>query len=85
MSTGAKRSYFVDRDWERDHGAAAGCSYADGEFPKHGSLIHRQGTLNGIATAKVGRIHVAGGYTMSTGRKSPYSSAGPARGGPRPS
>ena len=46
------------------------------------SLIHRHGTLNGIATAKDDGVHVAGGYIISNGRKSPYSSAGPARRGP---
>ncbi|WP_194470335.1 hypothetical protein [Bradyrhizobium sp. CCBAU 51753] len=83
MHTGAKRSYFVDAAWEADHGASAGCTYANGVFEKHGSLIHRRGTLNGIATEKVRRIHVAGSYILSNGRKAPYSSAGPARGGPR--
>lgn len=83
VRTGAKRSCFVDPEWERTHGASGGCRYSDGEFDKRGSLIHRNGTLNGIATAAVGRIHVNGGYILSNGRKSPYSSAGPARGGPR--
>lgn len=83
VRTGAKRSYFVDPVWEQTHGASAALHRNDGEFDKHGSLVHRHGTLNGIATAKLGRIHVAGGYTLSTGRKSPYSSAGPARGGSR--
>jgi|GEM_PF-747563 len=81
--TGAKRSYFVDPDWERTRGAYASCSYVDGEFDHHGSLVHRNGTLNGIATGMVGSVHVAGSYIISNGRKSPYSSAGPARGGPR--
>ena len=59
------------------------CTYIDGEFDKRGSLIHRYGTLNGIATADVSSVHVAGGYILANGRKSPYSSAGPARGGSR--
>ena len=77
VRTGAKRSYFVDHNWELNHSANAGCKYADGEFDKAGSLIHRFGTLNGIATAKDPGVHVAGGYIIANGRKSPYSSAGP--------
>lgn len=83
VRTGARRSYFVDRNWELNRSAVAAGEYGDGEFDKTGSLIHRDGTLNGIATAKVARVHVAGGYVIANGRKSPYSSAGPARGGPR--
>ena len=83
VRSGARRSYFVDAEWERTRSAEARCKYADGEFDKAGSLIHRHGTLNGIATASVPSVHVAGGYILSNGRKSPYSSAGPARGGPR--
>ena len=82
VRTGAKRSYFVDPNWERTHSAEASCTYADGEFDKTGSLVRRYGTLNGIATAKDASVHVAGGYIIANGRKSPYSSAGPARGGP---
>ena len=52
VRTGAKRSYFVDPKWERTRSAEARCKYANGEFDKAGSLIHRYGTLNGIATAK---------------------------------
>ena len=65
-----------------DHSAAASCTYADGEFDRSGSLIHRDGTLNGIATDLLPSVHVAGGFIIANGRKSPYSSAGPARGGP---
>ena len=83
VRSGARRSYFVDAEWERTRSAEARCKYADGEFDKAGSLIHRHGTLNGIATASVPSVHVAGGYILSNGRKSPYASAGPARGGPR--
>jgi hypothetical protein len=83
VRTGAKRSYFVDHNWELNRSAIAGCEYRDGEFDKARSLIHRVGTLNGIATAKDASVHVAGGYVIANGRKSPYSSAGPARGGPR--
>jgi hypothetical protein len=82
VRTGAKRSYFVDHRWETSRSADASCKYTDGEFDKTGSLIHRGGTLNGIATAKDARVHVAGGYIRTNGRKSPYSSAGPARDGP---
>ena len=82
VRTGAKRSYFVDHIWELTRSAAASCNYTDGEFDKTGSLIHRDGTLNGIATAKDASVHVAGGYILANGRKSPYSSAGPARSGP---
>jgi hypothetical protein len=82
--TEAKRSYFVDPRWERRRGAAAGCTRVNGEFDKTGSLIHRHGTLNGIATAQDASVHVAGGFMLFDGRKSPYASAGPARGGPLP-
>jgi hypothetical protein len=80
----AKRSYFVDPSWERTRSAAADCRYADGEFDNRGSLIKRTGTLNGIATANVRGVHVAGGFmlAMGDGRKSRYASAGPARGNP---
>jgi hypothetical protein len=44
-------------------------------------LIHRYGTLNGIATAVDTSVHVAGGDVILGGRKAAYSSAGPARGG----
>ena len=83
MRTGARRSHFVDPKWEQTRSAKASCTYVDGEFDKTGSLIHRYGTLNGIATADVSSVHVAGGYILANGRKSPYSSAGPARGGSR--
>lgn len=85
MRTGAKRSYFVDAGWEAGRAAEAGCMYAGGEFDKSGSLVSRLGTLNGIATDSVAGVHVAGGYILSAPkRKSPYSSAGPARPGPYP-
>lgn len=80
---GAKRSQFVDSDWEQTRSAQAGGSPIDREFDQTGSLIHRFGTLNGIATGKKHRIHVAGGFVLASGRKAPYSSAGPPRGGPR--
>ena len=80
VRTGAKRSYFVDHNWEMTRSAQASCMYAGGEFDATGSLIRRDGTLNGIATANASRVHVAGGYILSNRRKSPYSSAGPARG-----
>ena len=81
--TGAKRSYFVDPNWEQTRSAEASCKYVDGEFDKTGSLVRRDGTLNGIATAKKLRVHVAGGYILADARKSSYSSEGPARHGPR--
>ena len=84
VRTGAKLSRFVDPEWERTRSASAGCTRVDGEFDKGGSLISRFGTLNGIATAKDAGVHVAGGYVILDGRKSPYSSAGPARPGPLP-
>ena len=68
--TGAKRSHFVDPDWEQTRSAAASCTRVNGEFDKSGSLIHRLGTLNGIATAKDADVHVAGGYIILDGRKS---------------
>jgi hypothetical protein len=83
VRTGAKRSYFVDPNWEQTRAAEASCTRTDGEFDKTGSLIHRDGTLNGIATAKKLRVHVAGGYILADERKSSYSSEGPARHGPR--
>jgi hypothetical protein len=82
IHTGAKRSYFVDPEWERTRSASAGCTRVNGEFDKSGSLVRRFSTLNGIATAKDSSVHVAGGYVLLDGRKSPYSSAGPARRGP---
>ena len=83
VRTGAKLSHFVDHNWELNHSAAAGCKYRDGEFDEAGSLIHRDGTLNGIATEQDASVHIAGGFIISNGRKSSYSSAGPARYGPR--
>ncbi|MBR0739363.1 hypothetical protein JQ581_20735 [Bradyrhizobium liaoningense] len=83
MSTGAKRSYFVDAGWEAGGAAGAGCTYAGGEFDRSGSLVSRLGTLNGIGTDSVAGVHVPGGYILSAPkRKSPYSSAGRARTGP---
>jgi hypothetical protein len=83
VRNGAKHSYFVDPNWEQTRSAFADCTRVNGEFDKSGSLVHRHGTLNGIATAKKRRVHVAGGYVLADGRKSTYSSAGPARHGPR--
>ena len=80
VATGARLSYFVDAKWELTRSAEAGCTYVDGEFDNSGSLVWRHGTLNGIATAENPSVHVAGGYILSNGRKSTYSSAGPARG-----
>ncbi|MDP1581869.1 MAG: hypothetical protein Q8M18_00390 [Bradyrhizobium sp.] len=80
VRTGARRSYFVDPKWERSRSAEASGKYINGEFDNSGSLIHRDRTLNGIATGDVPSVHVAGGYLLANGRKSPYSSAGPARG-----
>ena len=79
VTTGAKRSFFVDPGWERTRSAAASSTFADGEFDNTGSLVSRFGTLNGIATANDTPVHVAGGYVLLDGRKSPYSSAGPSR------
>jgi hypothetical protein len=79
VTTGAKRSFFVDPIWERTRSAAASCTRVDGEFDDTGSLVSRYGTLNGIATANDDSVHVAGGYVLLDGRKSPYSSAGPSR------
>jgi hypothetical protein len=79
VTTGAKRSFFVDPIWERSRSAAASCTFVDGEFDNTGSLVSRFGTLNGIATANDAPVHVAGGYILLDGRKSTYSSAGPSR------
>jgi hypothetical protein len=84
VRTGARLSRFVDPEWEQARSASASCTRANGEFDKHGSRIHRFGTLNGIATAQDARVHVAGGYVILDGRKSAYSSAGPARDGSLP-
>ncbi len=82
VRTGAKRSYFVDHTWEQTRSAEASNTRTDGEFDTTGSLICRDGTLNGIATAEDCGVHVAGGYVIANRRKSIYSSAGPARNGP---
>ncbi|MXQ14640.1 hypothetical protein [Microvirga makkahensis] len=82
VRTGAKLSYFLDHTWEMTRSSEASCKYNNGEFDRTGSLIRRDGTLNGIATAKDPGVHVAGGYIIANGRKSSYSSAGPARSGP---
>src|SRR5215475_3165590 len=79
VTTGAKRSNFVDPTWEQTRSAAASCTFVGGEFDNTGSLLSRFGTLNGIATANDTAVHVAGGYVLLDGRKSPYSSAGPSR------
>jgi hypothetical protein len=84
VRTGAKLSRFVDPKWEQTKSAEASCKRINGEFDKDGSLVSRYGTLNGIATAEDPSVHVAGGYILANGRKSPYSSAGPARSGPLP-
>jgi len=84
VRTGAKRSYFVDPKWEKQHSAGASCKYSAGEFDKARSLVNRFGSLNGIATARRPRIHVAGGFVIANQRKSAYSSAGPARNAPPP-
>jgi len=83
VRTGARRSYFVDPVWEQTRSADASCRRLNGEFDRRGSLVERYGTLNGIATAQTARVHVAGGFVLPEARQSPYSSAGPARGGPR--
>jgi hypothetical protein len=82
VRTGAKRSYFVDPNWQRTRAAAASCTRVDGEFDNTGSLVSRFGTLNGIATANDSSVHVAGGDILANARKSTYASAGPARSGP---
>jgi hypothetical protein len=81
VRTGARLSHFVHPKWEQTRAAEASCKYADGEFDKTGSMVHHDGTLNGIATAEDPSVHVAGGYIISNRRKSRYSSAGPARSG----
>jgi hypothetical protein len=83
VRTGARLSHFVDPRWQRTRSAEASCKYANGEFDMVGSQIQRSGTLNGIATANIPAVHVAGGYILSNKRKSRYSSTGPARGGTR--
>ena len=79
VTTGAKRSFFVDPIWERTRSAAASCTFVNSEFDNTGSLVSRFGTLNGIATAEDNSVHVAGGYILLDGHQSTYSSAGPSR------
>jgi hypothetical protein len=83
VHSGARLSSFVDPAWQRTRSAEAGCKYENGKFDRTGSLVERNGTLNGIATADHDSVHVAGGFMLSNWRKSPYASAGPARGGTR--
>jgi hypothetical protein len=73
--TGAKRSYFVDPDWERSFAARA--SHDRTEKDRDKSKIKRSGTLNGIGTG-VG-VKVAGGYRLIDKWWSNYSSSGPLR------
>lgn len=84
VRTGAKRSYFVDDAWRLARSSEADLTYVDGSFDDTGSHIDRRGTLNGIATACDGHVHVAGGYILANSRRAPYSSVGPARPGPLP-
>jgi hypothetical protein len=79
VSTGARRSFFVDPVWEQNRAAAASCIFVGGEFDHAGSLVSRFGTLNGIATGNDSAVHVAGGYILLDKQKSSYSSAGPSR------
>ena len=79
VTTGAKRSFFVDPTWEQNQSAVAGSIFVDGEFDNTGSLVSRFGTLNGIATGYDSAVHVAGGYIVLDGHRSYYSSAGPSR------
>ena len=85
IRSGAKRSYFIDPKWQQTRSAAANCKYVNGQFDRTGSIVRRDGTLNGIATTTPlnTSVHVAGGYVLTDQRKSWYSSAGRARGGPR--
>jgi hypothetical protein len=73
--TGAKRSYFVDPDWERSFGARA--SHDRTETDREKSKIKRSGTLNGIGTGA--GVKVAGGYRLIDEWWSTYSSSGPQR------
>ena len=82
VRTGARASHFVDAEWQRIRSAAASHTLVDGEFDNSGSRVSRLGTLNGLGTGDVKRLHVAGGYMFARKRGSPYASAGPARSGP---
>ena len=79
VTTGAKRSFFVDPIWERTRSAAASCTFVNGEFDNTGSLVSAFRHSNGIATAEDNSVHVAGGYVLLDGHQSTYSSAGPSR------
>jgi hypothetical protein len=79
VTTGAKRSFFIDSVWEHSQSATASSTFVDGEFDNTGSLVSRFGTLNGIATGYDSAVHVAGGYVLLDGHRSSYSSAGPSR------
>lgn len=76
----AKQSRFIDTEWELARGGYASQTLVNGVRDITGSCIHREGTLNGIATASDVRILVAGGYRLNDDRCSPYSSVGPTRG-----
>lgn len=77
--TGSRASKFIDRAWEARFAASAAHAWSHGEFATAGSCVARDGTLNGMATAKVAGLYVAGCFKVSDGSKSPYASAGPAR------
>lgn len=75
----AKQSFFVDPVWEAARGGFAEQTLVNGVEDITGSLICREGTLNGIATASDPRILVAGGYRVFDQRCCSYSSVGPSR------
>ncbi|MBS0343959.1 MAG: hypothetical protein JSS56_25935, partial [Proteobacteria bacterium] len=79
----AKPTRFVDAAWEKAQGAKADYRLVDGVRDLNGSLVRRDGTLNGIATVVAGGVHVAAGYRLRDQLASRYSSRGPSR-GPRP-
>lgn len=75
----AKQSFFIDPVWEATRGGFAEQTLKNGVEDISGSLICREGTLNGIATASDPRILVAGGYRVFDKRCCSYSSVGPSR------
>jgi hypothetical protein len=75
----AKPSRFIDAGWEISKGGFANQTLKEGVRDIAGSLVARDGTLNGIATASDLRVRVAGGYRLNDKCCSPYASVGPSR------
>ena len=78
VRTGARRSYFVDPSGGKPGRPrpVASTSMASSTRPGRWSIAMAPST--GSPPTKDASVHVAGGYILANGRKSPYSSAGPA-------